>query len=301
MRILFAGTPAVAATALRRLAASEHEVVGAVTRPPAPRGRSKALVPSDVDVAARELGVAVLSPAHIRDARDEIVALRPQLAVVVAYGGLVPPSLLGLFPWVNLHFSLLPRWRGAAPVQRAIAAGDMRTGVSIFQLEEGLDTGPIYAQREVPLTGTETTADLLPRLGDLGADLLVGVAGTIESGSAAPVPQVGEPTYAPRLTPAEGRVNWAASAVEVSRLTRAFWDNPGAWTTTTAGVRVKLGPVAAADDAVLQPGQVALRGRQAYVGTGAGDAVLSTVAPAGKKHMDAAAWLRGVRGEITFD
>lgn len=301
MRILFAGTPDVALPALRALVASEHEIVGVVTRAPAPKGRSKTPVPSPVHQLAEELGLPVLTPHRIGDAIDEIRALRPEAAAVVAYGGLIREPLLSTFPWLNLHFSLLPRWRGAAPVQRALQAGDRVTGVNVFQIEAGLDTGPVYASAELALDGTETTESLLAQLAEIGAPILVETLSALGRGEAEPVPQEGEPTHAPRLLPEEGRIDWSMPAAEISRLTRAFWPAPGTWT-TLGGARMKIGPALPdAGDSTGQPGSVALVGKRALVTTGGGAVVLERVAPPGKQWMDATAWARGLREAVIFE
>lgn len=248
------------------------------------------------------MGVPVLTPRRIGDAADEIMELAPDAAAVVAYGGLIRSPLLHAFPWVNLHFSLLPRWRGAAPVQRAIEAGDAVTGVNVFLLEEGLDTGPVYASAESPITARDTSESLLRSLADLGAPLLVSTMTAIGDGTAHATPQTGEVTLAPRLLPEEGRIDWSGSAAAISRLTRAFWPAPGTWT-TLGGARMKIGPSQPADlpDAADHPGAVALVGKRVLVTTGDGALELERVAPPGKQWMDAAAWARGLRESVVFE
>lgn len=283
---------------------SEHEVVGVVTRPPAPKGRSKKLVPSPVEETARAAGVPVLTPRRIADSAAQIVSLDPDAAAVVAYGGLIPPALLDLFPWVNLHFSLLPRWRGAAPVQRAIEAGDRETGAVAFLLEEGLDTGPILAELRRPLDGTETSESLLAELSMSGVPLLISALDALADGSAAPRAQRGDATLAPRLLPADGRIDWRNPAERISRHTRAFWPSPGAWT-ELGGERVKIGPIVdfssgTSESARSGPGTVAVREGTVRVSTGEGDVVLDRIAPPGKQWMNAADWFRGLRSEAVF-
>lgn len=300
VRILFAGTPDVALPSLRALVESEHEVVGVVTRAPAPKGRSKKLVPSPVQQLAEELGLPVLTPHRIGDATAEILALGPEAAAVVAYGGLIREPLLSAFPWLNLHFSLLPRWRGAAPVQRAIEAGDHLTGASVFQLEVGLDTGPVFGSIEAELDGTETSESLLADLAERGSPLLVEIFDSLARGEASSLPQVGEPTHAPRLLPEEGRIDWSAAAELISRHTRAFWSSPGTWT-TLGGARMKIGPAQSDGVQPGEPGAVTLDGTRVLVGTGAGALVLDRVAPPGKQWMDASAWARGLREAVVFE
>ncbi|MDO5496227.1 MAG: methionyl-tRNA formyltransferase, partial [bacterium] len=242
MRVLFAGTPAPAIPSLEALAASGHEVVGVLTRPDARKGRGRTLHPSEVAVAARELGLPVFTPRTLRDpeAQDLVRSLGAEAAAVVAYGQLVPRALLDLFPWVNLHFSLLPRWRGAAPVQRAIAAGDAVTGACAFLLEEGLDTGPVLGRIERSIGPEETSGDVLADLATTGAPVLVDALDALAHGTTSPQPQPEEGvTLAPKVTVEEARVDWAAPTREVVNTIRAFTPAPGAWTLQADGARLK--------------------------------------------------------------
>ena len=300
MRLIFAGTPDTAVPALEALLASRHELVGVLTRADAPRGRGRRLEESPVSVRAAQEGLPVLKPHTLRDpgVQAQIAALGAEAAAVVAYGLLVPPPLLALYPWVNLHFSLLPRWRGAAPVQRAILAGDTETGACAFLLEEGLDTGPVLASLTRPIGPRETASEVLADLARTGADLLVGAFDALEDGSAVPLPQPATGvTLAPRLTTGEARVRWAASPDAVGRHVRAF--HPGAWSALVTGQRVKIGPIEPGDVA-LESGEVAVDG-DVLVGTGTGSVRLGTVAPAGKSWMEARAWARGLRGTVRFE
>lgn len=300
MRLIFAGTPDTAVPSLEALTASRHEVAAVLTRADAPRGRGRRLEESPVSRHAREAGLPVLKPRTLRDpATQELVAaLDADAAAVVAYGLLVPPALLQRHPWVNLHFSLLPRWRGAAPVQRAVLAGDTVTGACAFLLEEGLDTGPVLSCVRRPIGPRETAEEVLGDLARTGADLLVAAFDALEDGSAVPHPQgdVGV-TNAPRFTPAEARVRWAAGSRAVDRHVRAF--HPAAWSVLSSGQRVKVGPVEPTAT-VLAAGEVTVAG-EVFVGTGDGAVRLSRLAPAGRAWMEAAAWARGLRGSVRFE
>ena len=302
MRLVFAGTPAVAVPSLEALLASSHEVVAVVTRPDAPAGRGRRLTPSPVAQAALAAGVPVLRPAKVRDPGflDELRRLAPDCCPVVAYGALVPPAALEVPPhgWVNLHFSLLPAWRGAAPVQHAVLAGDEITGASAFRLEEGLDTGPVYGVVTERVRPDDTSGALLERLAVAGAPLLVATLDAIASGAAAPQPQPADGvSHAPKLSAGDAVVDWAASAVRVDRLVRACTPAPGAWT-TFRGERVGLGPVRPRPDLTdLPPGALRVERRSVFVGTGSGGVELGEVKAAGKRAMPATDWARGVRPE----
>ncbi len=296
MRLVFAGTPAPALPSLQALLDSDHEVAAVVTRPDAPAGRGRALRPSPVRELAEQHGLEVLTPRHPReqDFQDRLRALAPDCCPVVAYGALVPRPVLDVprLGWVNLHFSLLPAWRGAAPVQHALLAGDDTTGASVFLLEEGLDTGPVYGVLTELVRPTDTSADLLGRLSTAGAELLVRVLDGLEAGVLEAVPQPSDGvSLAPKVTVDDARVDWAAPAVRVDRLVRACTPAPGAWT-TLRGRRVKLGPVEVTD--VPLPPAV-LDGD--LVGTGTTAVRLGEVRPEGKGAMRAADWVRGLRLE----
>jgi len=299
VRVLFAGTPAAAVPSLRALAASDHEVVAVLTRPDAPAGRGRALQPSAVHVAADELGLEVLAPARLRDEafRARLAELDVDVAAVVAYGALVPPDLLAAVPhgWVNLHFSLLPAWRGAAPVQHAIIAGDEVTGATTFRLEVGLDTGPVFGLLTEAVRPRDTAGDLLARLGDAGAGLLVRTLDGIADGTLVAVPQPADGvSLAPKLTPDDAAVRWDHPAVAVDRRVRGCTPDPGAWTTLPDGSRLVLGPVTVTDE-VLAPGLVAAGKRDVLVGTATTAVRLGEVTATGKRTMPAADWARGAR------
>ena len=311
MRVVFAGTPAVAVPSLQALAASSHEVVAVVTRPDAPAGRGRKVVRSEVGVVADGLGIPVLTPG--RPSEPEFLAalrdLAPDCCPVVAYGALVPRAALDVpeHGWVNLHFSLLPAWRGAAPVQRAVMAGDAVTGASTFLLEEGLDTGPVYGVLTETVRPRDTAGDLLGRLADAGAGLLVATLDGIEDGSLVAVPQSADGvSHAPKISVEEARVDWTLPAFAVDRRVRGCTPEPGAWT-TLRGERVKLGPVspiAQEDPAVpgvpgeggAPAGTLVVGRRDVHVLTGGGGVVrLGQVQAQGKKPMPAADWARGLR------
>ena len=306
VRILFAGTPQASVPSLQRLLDAGHDVLAVLTRAPAPAGRRHKLVRSAVHEEADARGIPVYTPTSLKkdeDVRRAIEELAPEAVAVVAYGLLIPPALLEIprFGWINLHFSLLPQWRGAAPVQYAIAAGQETTGASTFRLEAGLDTGPVFGSVVEKVGERETAGELLERLSHSGAGLLVETFERLGRG-AEPVPQSGEPSYAPSISTADARVDWNLDAVTIDRRSRAHTPAPGPWT-TLGGTRIKLGPLAARPDVVdLQPGQIR-SGKPPLAGTGAGAVELSGVAPAGKKPMDASAWLRGARlaPETRFD
>lgn len=299
MRVVFAGTPGAAVPALRRLIASpRHEVVAVVTRPDTTAGRGRRTVRSEVGQVADEHGIEVLAPRSPRD--PEFVArlteLDPDCCPVVAYGALIPPAVLAIprHGWVNLHFSLLPAWRGAAPVQAAIAAGDEITGASTFRLEAGLDTGPVYGVVTEMIRPTDTAGDLLDRLADAGATLLESTLDGLEDGILVPAPQPAEGiSHAPKITVDAARVDWALPAHVVDRHIRAVTPAPGAWT-TIGDLRVKVGPVAPTEER-LEPGEIAVTKQGLLVGTGTTAVRLGTVQPPGKKSMAAADWARGAR------
>ena len=301
MRVVFAGTPEVALPSLRAVVASHHEVVGVVTRPDAPAGRGRGLRPSPVGEAGADLGVPVLKPRSAKDPAfaAALAELRPDVCPVVAYGSLVPRQVLDIprFGWVNLHFSLLPAWRGAAPVQHAILHGDQVTGATVFLLEEGMDTGPVLGTMTEAIRPADTSGDLLGRLAQAGAGLLVAALDGLDNGSITPVPQpaVGV-SMAPKITVADGQIHWTQPAFAIDRRVRACAPTPGAWT-TFRGARLKIGRLASGgpDDVRLAPGELRVTKQAVYAGTGTTPVRLDIVQPHGKKAMPGADWARGVR------
>lgn len=301
MRLVFAGTPEPAAAALDRLIASDHEVVAVLTRPDARRGRGRTLHPSPVKALALEHGIEVLTPESLtRDAaiRDQLVSLAPDAIPVVAYGNLIPADMLDIprHGWVNLHFSLLPQWRGAAPVQAAIANGDTITGATTFRINEGLDTGDVLATLETEIGQTETSGELLERLAYSGADLLVETMDALAADTATPTPQPEEGTYAHKIHPSDARVDWTQPGAVIDRTIRAHTPAPGAWT-MRGEERFKLGPVVPTGGGSLAPGSVQFGKNEVLVGTADGDARLGMIQPPGKKMMNAADWARGLAAE----
>ncbi|NLW13898.1 MAG: methionyl-tRNA formyltransferase [Trueperella sp.] len=298
MRIIFAGTPDTAVPSLDALV-NEHEVLAVLTRAPAPVGRKRVLTKSAVHKRAEELSLTVLTPATLRDAevQREIASYKPDAVAVVAYGMLVPPELLNVptHGWINLHFSMLPKWRGAAPVQYAIAAGDRVTGTAVFQIDTGLDTGPVFDVVEHEIAPSDTAGSLLGELSLSGARQLSDVLSRIERGEADAQPQKGEPTFAPRLSASDARIVWAQSADAISAQTRGWWPAPGAWT-ERGTTRVKLGPVTVTDVVGLEPGQIQA-GQNVLVGTATTAVELHRVGPAGKAWMDATDWARGLHSD----
>jgi methionyl-tRNA formyltransferase len=301
VRLVFAGTPDVALPSLRALLDSpRHDVVGVVTRPPKPAGRGRHETRSPVAVLAADAGLPVLTPQRAGDP-EFLVALAdlaPDCCPVVAYGALLPRAALEVpaHGWVNLHFSLLPAWRGAAPVQHAILHGDDITGASTFAIEEGLDTGPVFGVVTEAVRPADTAGDLLRRLAKAGAHLLAATMDGIADGSLVAVPQPADGvSYAGKITVADAEVDWAAPARHVDRLVRACTPAPGAWT-TFRGERLKLGPVRPVSAPDLAPGEMRPGKHEVTVGTAAGSAVeLSTVQPPGRRPTAAADWARGVR------
>jgi methionyl-tRNA formyltransferase len=301
VRVVFAGTPATAVPSLDVLLAGDrHEVIAVLTRPDRPAGRGRQVVASPVKQRAEAAGLPVLQPARLadRDFLATLASLAPDCCPVVAYGALVPRAALDVpkHGWVNLHFSLLPAWRGAAPVQHSLLAGDEVTGASTFLIEEGLDTGPVYGMVTTAIGPRETAGELLGRLATEGAGLLLATLDGIADGTLSAIPQSAEGvSSAPKLTVDDARVDWAAPALRVDRVVRACTPEPGAWT-TFRGTRVKLGPVTPADPGadVLPPGRIADLSREVVVGTGSVPVRLGTVVPAGRAAMSADAWARGV-------
>ena len=304
MRVVFAGTPEVALPALAAVADSAHELVGVVTRPDAPTGRGRRLTPSPVAEAAEALGVPVLKPGHPREPafQDALRGLAPDACPVVAYGALLPQSALDIPPrgWINLHFSLLPAWRGAAPVQHAIWAGDDVTGATTFRIVKELDAGPTYGLMTETIRPDDTAGTLLGRLAEGGAGLLVATLDGLADGSLDERPQLGDDvSFAPKITVDDARVDWSQPAAVIDRQVRACTPAPGAWT-TYAGERLKLGPVSLADGS-LPPGEVVAGKTAVVVGTGTRALRLGEVQAVGKRPMPAADWARGLRlggGEV---
>ena len=301
MRLVFAGTPEVALPSLEALTASRHEVVGVLTRPPAPAGRGRAPRPSAVHMRADELGLPVFTPLSLRapEALVPLANLAPDCCPVVAYGALLPLAALALpaHGWINLHFSLLPRWRGAAPVQHAIRAGDTETGSTTFRIDEGLDTGPILLQEATHIGDRETSGELLQRMATSGAAMLVATLDAIEDGTLSGRSQATDgATLAPRIEVEDARIDWLQPAAHIDRLIRASTPAPGAWTMLKDS-RVRLAPVEVTDTTDLAPGEIRAGKSEVLVGTGSTAVRLGEVIAQGKRAMSAADWARGMRLE----
>ncbi|MGC3955774.1 MAG: methionyl-tRNA formyltransferase [Propionicimonas sp.] len=301
MRLVFAGTPTVAARTLEHLLDhSAHEVVAVISRPDAPVGRSKRPVPSPVAELALQRGIELLRPARPGDPEvvERLTDLAPDACPVIAYGALLPQRVLDIptHGWLNVHYSLLPRWRGAAPVQRAILAGDRVTGVSVFRLVSAMDAGPVFATSSVEIGPTETSGELLERLTPVGAELLVTTLDQVADGSAVAVEQPEEGiTIAPKLTVEDAHLDWTAPANLLARAVQACNPSPMAWT-TYAGDRFRVLRAEPAEGD-LAPGQVQASRREVLAGTGAGALRLVEVQPQGKRPMPATAWANGLRGD----
>ncbi len=313
MRVVFAGTPEPALPSLRALASSRHEIVAVISRPDAPVGRGRTMTASPVSAWARAAGIVVLTPRRPSDPgfAEALGTIAPDCCPVVAYGALIPPAVLAIprHGWINLHFSLLPAWRGAAPVQHALIAGDDVTGASTFALEQGLDTGPVFGTVTEKVAPTDTAGDLLGRLAQSGAELLVATLDGIEDGTAAPVTQPADGiSLAPKISVEDAHVDWSTPAFAIDRRIRGCTPEPGAWTTLD-GQRLGLGPVTPADPdpdrAPLHPGVLRIGRRDVLVGTGSTPIRLGTVRPAGRREMQATDWARGQRIEpdatVRFD
>jgi len=301
--VLFAGTPAVAVPALEALLASDHEVVGVLTRPPAPVGRRRVLTASPVHERAERAGLRVVTSSrpHAEETLAQLRDLDIEVAAVVAYGALLREPALSLPPygWINLHFSLLPAWRGAAPVQHALMAGDEITGASTFQIEAGLDTGPVLGTMTETIGPTDTAGTLLDRLAQAGAPLLVSTLDAIANGSAQPQPQPADGvSLAPQITSADAEIDWRLPSHVVDRRIRGLTPAPGAWT-THHGERFKIGPVVPTMLRIFLPPGAVLTNDDAgvLVGTASAPVRLTEIAPPGKPWMDATAWARGARLE----
>lgn len=304
MRLVVAGTPEVALPSLDALRSSEHEVCAVVTRPDAPSGRGRTRHPSPVKARALEQGLEVLTPTRMDEPTflARLRELAPDACPVIAYGALLPPEVIAIpeHGWINLHFSLLPAWRGAAPVQHAIIAGDSVTGASTFRIERGLDSGPVFGTLTEVIGASDTAGSLLSRLAHAGAGLLLATLDAIADGSARPVPQPEDGvSLAPKLASADAQVVWSHPAFAVDRRVRGCTPAPGAWT-TFRGQRLGLGPLRpdpGGPGGDLAAGQVAASKQEVWVGTATDAVRLGSVRPVGKREMPAADWARGMRIE----
>ncbi|GAB3257757.1 methionyl-tRNA formyltransferase [Kineosporia babensis] len=300
MRIIVAGTPEVALPPAEAIHASSHEIIAVLTRPDAVSGRGRKISRSPLAQWADERGIPVYQPAKPGDPEflEQLKELAPDCVAVIAYGALVPQRALDIprLGWINLHFSVLPAWRGAAPAQRSLMAGEEVTGASVFQLEKGLDTGPVYGVMTQTIRPRDTAGDLLDKLAEGGSGLMVAVLDGLEAGEmeARPQPEEGV-SLAPKITVEEAEVDWTQNAVAIDRRVRGCTPAPGAWT-TFRGARLGLGPVEPLTDVEpLAPGELRVLKKAVHVGTGTAAVALGEVRPAGKKAMAAVDWARGAR------
>lgn len=304
MRLIFAGTPQAAVPTLETLIESEHDICAVITRPPARVGRGRQLQPSPVALCAETHGIPILEVHHLKDesTAEFIQQCQADLGVVVAFGGLVPQKVLDMpqYGWINLHFSDLPRWRGAAPVQWAIREGDRTTASCVFQLEKGLDTGPIFSRIEDTITA-ETSGELLERLSLAGAPQVLSVVDAIASGQAQSWPQSDEGvTQARMLTIDDGFIDFSLEASVTDRIIRSVIPNPGAWTVMPDGSRMKILNATVTDVPSPGVGLVIAEKKRLLIGCKDLCLELRTIAPAGKSWMEGAAWARGARPDASY-
>ena len=300
MKLVFAGTPEVALPSLTALVGTDQEIVSVITRADAPLGRKRTLTPSPVAQAAIARGLPVLKTNRLdAEATETIRALQPDLGVIVAYGGLIREPLLSVprLGWINLHFSLLPRWRGASPVQRAVIAGDELTGAAVFQLVPELDAGDVFGSFSQPLGAHSTSGILLEQLSHSGAELLVRVVADLAAGTARAVPQAGEVTLAPKLVRDDARIDFNQPAASVYSRIRGVTPEPGAFTAVNGAVLKLLAVAPSVDEVNLPAGMIQQREKTVLVGTQTEPLVLLRVQPAGKTAMTANDWWRGVGAE----
>ncbi len=302
--IVFAGTPANAARTLEHLVESGFNVVLVITRPDAPVGRKRELKASAVANMASKFSIATVKTNSLDSAAvDAITQSGATLGVVVAYGSLLRKAALDVLEhgWFNLHYSLLPKLRGAAPVQHALLSGETETGVTFFKIDEGMDTGPVVGSLQTEIVPDETAGELLARLTQLGCTLLSECIPAISAGVATLSEQVGTPTFAPKITRAEARIDWSGTARKIEALVRGCNPEPGAWTELAGESFKVLAARALPDNSTLQPGAVEISGSKVVVGTGEGVVLLKEVQPASKRSMTALDWARGLSKDLSFD
>ena len=303
MKLVFAGTPDVALPALETLISSEHDVLAVITQPPARAGRGRELQPSPVHAVAEKHGIKALYPDSIREIDAVLRELQPDAIPVVAYGQLIPETMLDIpaHGWINLHFSLLPEWRGAAPVQHCIWHGDTITGATTFRIDRGMDSGPILGHVTQLVDPRDTSGALLDRLADTGSHLLRQTLDALEAGMITPIAQQhDQATYAPKLQKSDSRIDWQLPAIEIDRRIRAMTPKPGAWTTMALSeheISLSIGPVSTNRDIQLDPGVIGVIDKNVFVGSATYALELNHVKPPGKKFMLATDWMRGLRAE----
>jgi methionyl-tRNA formyltransferase len=295
MRIIFFGTPTFAIPSLMGLLQSEHEIVTVVTQPDKRKGRHRALTPPPVKELALSKGIQILQPEKMKDPLflEELSWITPDLIVVVAYGKILPPQILKLSPYgcINVHASLLPKYRGAAPIQWSLISGEKKTGVTTMLMDEGLDTGDILMQEETDINGEDTAETMGEKLSNLGASLLLETIKQIHAGTIQPVPQTGTPTFAPTLKKEDGRIDWTKGAGEICNFVRGMYPWPGAYCTLHSE-RIKIMRVKALEGAGTV-GRVERTGDELVVGTGKGFISIIDLQPEGKKIMKAGDFIQG--------
>jgi methionyl-tRNA formyltransferase len=296
VQIAVAATPEVALPTLEALLESEHDLVSVITQPDRPAGRGLALKESPVAIWAKDRGISVSKPVDQVELKRAVADI--DLVITVGFGVIIKEEILNLpkYGFINLHFSLLPKWRGAAPVQRAIEAGDQTTGVSVFKLDKGMDTGPIYRQKEIAMPHQATTASLLQELAVAGAPVVLDAICAIEANEAPVNQSVDSASRADKLSKDEGRIDWLDASLIIERKIRAFYPAPGAWT-TFRNEAIKIESAMARETKAGVPGEISLEGKELFVSTSEGSLQILKVKPAGKASMDAASWINGVRIE----
>jgi methionyl-tRNA formyltransferase len=303
LKLVLAGTPDVALPALETLISSEHDVLAVITQPPARAGRGRELQPSPVHAVADKYGITALYPDSIREIDAVLRELQPDAIPVVAYGQLIPETMLDIpaHGWINLHFSLLPEWRGAAPVQHCIWHGDTITGATTFRIDQGMDSGPILGHVTQLVDPKDTSGALLDRLADTGSHLLRQTLDAVEAGMITPIAQQhDQATYAPKLQKSDSRIDWQLPAIEIDRRIRAMTPKPGAWTTMALSeheISLSIGPVSTNRDIQLDPGVICVIDKNVFVGSATYALELDRIKPPGKKFMLATDWMRGLRTE----
>jgi methionyl-tRNA formyltransferase len=303
LKLVLAGTPDVALPALETLISSEHDVLAVITQPPARAGRGRELQPSPVHAVADKYGIKALYPDSIREIDAVLRELQPDAIPVVAYGQLIPETMLDIpaHGWINLHFSLLPEWRGAAPVQHCIWHGDTITGATTFRIDQGMDSGPILGHVTQLVDPKDTSGALLDRLADTGSHLLRQTLDALEAGMITPIAQQhDQATYAPKLQKSDSRIDWQLPAIEIDRRIRAMTPKPGAWTTMALSeheISLSIGPVSTNRDIQLDPGVICVIDKNVFVGSATYALELDRIKPPGKKFMLATDWMRGLRTE----
>ena len=296
MQIAVAATPEVALPTLEALLDSEHDLVSVITQPDRPAGRGLALKESPVAIWAKDRGISVSKP--VDQAELKLAVSDIDLVITIGFGVIIKEEILNLpkHGIINLHFSLLPKWRGAAPVQRAIEAGDEKTGVTIFKLDKGMDTGPIYRQKEIDMPSQATTESLLQELAELGAPVVLDAISAIESNEAPLIQSIAGASRAEKLSKDEGRIDWHLPATKIERKIRAFYPAPGAWT-TFRDEAIKIESARASEAKFGLPGEIFLQGKDLFVSTSEGSLQILKVKPAGKASMDTISWINGARIE----